>query len=348
MIKIIKVKLLPTAEQQTHLKQTSNVFVDVCNWLSERAFVLQEFRKNQLQKLIYGKCREAFPDFSSQLTVRAIDTVCQSYKLDKRKIHLFKKNSATVYDQRVLSFKKGCCSIWTMGGRLSIPVQIWDTELFGRNHGQTDLIHYKGNWYLHVSVWNEDIGIKPVSKYLGIDMGVNNIAVTSDGQIFSSDKIEKKRKQYAEHRRRLQLRNTRNSKRRIRRIGKKESRFRKDVNHQISKELIRVAKGTSRGISIENLNGINLRTTVRKDKRNQRMGWSFYQLGSFLEYKAAEQGIPFVKVTPKNTSRMCSNCGYIDKKNRKSQSEFICLKCGHMENADTNAAKNISGRATIN
>jgi len=40
----------------------------------------------------------------------------------------------------------------------------------------------------------------------------------------------------------------------------------------------------------------------------------------------------------------CSVCGYIDKDNRKTQSEFKCLKCNHQENADINASKNIAAR----
>ena len=73
------------------------------------------------------------------------------------------------------------------------------------------------------------------------------------------------------------------------------------------------------------------------------MSWSFFQ----LRYKAAEQAIPVVVVKAQNTSRRCSACGYIDKKNRKSQSEFCCKQCGHSENADLNAAKNIALRATM-
>lgn len=345
MNRIVKIKLLPTTEQKEALKSTSDTFTSVLNWLSSKAFHLQEFRKNQLQKLTYADCRSSFPGFSSQLTVRAVDTVCQSYKLDKRHIHLFKKNTSTVYDQRVLSFKKDKCSIWTMNGRLDIPIKIWNEDMFGRHHGQSDLIQKDDKWYLHISTYKDDPEVIPCQEYLGIDMGVNNIAVSSDNVIYSSEQIEKKRIKYYEHRRRLQLRGTKSAKRKIRKVGNKEARFRKNVNHVISKELIRRAKGTKRGIAIENLNGINRRTTVRKAQRNQRMGWSFHQLGSFLEYKAADQGIPFIKVNPKNTSRECSECGHIDKKNRKSQSEFLCLKCGHKDNADINAAKNISVRA---
>lgn len=49
-------------------------------------------------------------------------------------------------------------------------------------------------------------------------------------------------------------------------------------------------------------------------------------------------------VDPNNTSRECSSCGYISEDNRKTQSNFSCIQCGHHENADTNAAKNILTR----
>lgn len=55
-----------------------------------------------------------------------------------------------------------------------------------------------------------------------------------------------------------------------------------------------------------------------------------------------------VKVNPKNTSRECSRCHYIDKKNRGSQAEFLCLNCGYTDNADRNAAKVIAQRASVN
>ena len=348
MNRTVKVKLLPTPEQEDLLKRTSAVFVEVCNWISGKAFLLQEFRKNQLQKLVYGECRSSFPGFSSQLVVRAIDAVCQSYKLDKRHQREFRKDAATVYDQRVLSFDKDKCSIWTTGGRLEIPIRIWNEELFGRHHGQSDLVHSGGKWFLHVSVWGEDKEPRSCTEFIGVDMGVVNIAVTSDGAFYTGDAIERKRKKYHDHRQRLQSKGTKSARRRIRRIGRREARFRRDVNHIISKEIVHRAKGTCRGIAIEDLKGINRRTTVRKAQRNQRMGWSFHQLGGFLEYKAADAGIRFIKVNPRDTSKMCSRCRHVDKRNRKSQAEFKCLKCGHGMNADINAAINISARAVVN
>ena len=94
------------------------------------------------------------------------------------------------------------------------------------------------------------------------------------------------------------------------------------------------------------------KTRVRKNYRAQRCSWSFFQLRTFVNYKAVLKGIPVVLVNPKNTSRRCSVCGYISEDNRKSQASFVCtnpdLDCKHSENADFNASKNIRYWASVN
>ena len=76
-------------------------------------------------------------------------------------------------------------------------------------------------------------------------------------------------------------------------------------------------------------------------------GWAFFQLRAFLSYKAAIAGVKLVAVDPHNTSRTCPACGYIDKANRKSQSEFVCKSCGFAANADLVGATNIARRADV-
>ena len=48
-----------------------------------------------------------------------------------------------------------------------------------------------------------------------------------------------------------------------------------------------------------------------------------------------------VRVDPRNTSRTCSACGHVSPENRKMQEAFVCVACGHAENADAKAARNI-------
>jgi len=61
-----------------------------------------------------------------------------------------------------------------------------------------------------------------------------------------------------------------------------------------------------------------------------------------LQTLCENQGVPFIAVPCKNTSRRCSSCGYVHKDNRKTTDEFKCLKCGHDELSHLNAAKNIA------
>jgi len=69
------------------------------------------------------------------------------------------------------------------------------------------------------------------------------------------------------------------------------------------------------------------------------MGW--FEFGRQLEYKQRWRGGQVILINPRNTSRKCSVCGFTDKANRATQAQLSCMACGHTENADVNAAKNI-------
>jgi transposase len=72
--------------------------------------------------------------------------------------------------------------------------------------------------------------------------------------------------------------------------------------------------------------------------------WAFAQLGTFLAYKAKAAGVAFVEVDPAYTSQTCHRCGWVDKRNRRSQAEFECGRCRLVGHADHNAAINIATR----
>ena len=112
----------------------------------------------------------------------------------------------------------------------------------------------------------------------------------------------------------------------------------------MSKIIVKKAKDTNCFVALEDLTNINKETTVRKKQRAERYSWAFYQLRSFINYKAKLAGIPVVLVDPRNTSRTCSVCGHCEKSNRKNQEEFCCEKCNHEDHADYNAAKNIRNK----
>ncbi len=183
---------------------------------------------------------------------------------------------------------------------------------------------------------------------LGVDLGVVNIAVDSDGEAHTSAAIEHNRQKIQQLRSNLQKRGSLSAKRHLRKLAGRQRRFQKDINHVISKRLVEKAQCTNRAIGLEDLTGIRQRTKAKgAEQRARHSNWSFSQLRQYIAYKACMTGIPVILVDPRHTSQQCSNCGFIDKSNRKSQSEFLCLSCGYADHADRNAAKNIAYRAAL-
>ncbi len=152
------------------------------------------------------------------------------------------------------------------------------------------------------------------------------------------------RKRQGRLRQRLQAKKTSSARRLLKGCRRKEARFAADVNHRISKRIVAEAERTGRGIAVEALAGIRERVRLRKPQRTALHSWVFAQLGSFLAYKAKLSGVAFVEVDPAYTSQMCSACGWVDKKNRRSQAVFECGRCGFVGHADHNAAVNIATR----
>lgn len=121
----------------------------------------------------------------------------------------------------------------------------------------------------------------------------------------------------------------------LKRIKRKESRVVRDVNHKVSRRLVREAKENGVGIVLEELKGIRKTRKQARSFRYALNSWSFAQLGLFIEYKAKLLGVPVVKIDPRYSSQQCSRCGLLGMRAGK---DFKCPRCGHVEHADVNAA----------
>ena len=340
----MQVKLLPSPEQSSALLATMERFNAACDALAAVAFKHRCANKVELQKLAYADIRRDF-GLSAQMTVRAIAKVCEVYKRDKSIQPKFRPHGAIVYDQRILSWKgPDRVSILTLAGRTVMPwvAGEYQKARLNRVRGQADLIYRDGQFYLYVVVDIGDVPPGDPSDYLGVDLGIANLATDSDGERFSGAHVCNLRERHHRLRRRLQKKGTKSAKRLLRKRRAKETRFAKDVNHCISKAIVRKARDTGRGISLEDLKGIRERITVRRGQRRKHHSWAFSQLRLFLAYKAMAAGVPLVAVNPKYTSQQCSCCGSIDRANRPSRDRFACRSCGHAAAADHNAAVNIS------
>lgn len=343
----LQIQLLPASDHAARMKATVERFNEAADWLAGQAFDRKVSNKIELQRLLYGDLRERF-GLSAQMAVRCIAQVCEAYKRDKAKRPKFRKHAAMPFDQRMMSFKGiDRVSLLTLTGRVIIPFVMgkYQQERFTAAKGQADLVLRKdGKWFLLVTVDLPEGAPTPTTDFLGVDLGIVNLATDSDGNTYSGEAVEKVRRRHHRNRKRLQRKGTRGAKKRLRKLSGREARFRKHQNHVISKAIVAHAKDTDRGIALEDLKGIRERTTVGRKQRARHAGWSFYQLRSYLEYKAKLAGVFVVAVDPRNTSRMCNACGYCEKANRKSQTEFVCRSCGHSANADLNAALNLRMR----
>ena len=183
-------------------------------------------------------------------------------------------------------------------------------------------------------------------KVLGVDLGLHALYKDSEGGEYRYPRVQRVRRRHAYDRRTLQEKGTRSAHRRLKAMKRREERFIRDVDHCAAK---RLADTPGIGvIAFEDLSQIRRLarkgTKTSRRRRNMLNQWPFSQLQEFTAYKAAAKGIRVVMVNPAYTSQRCNRCGYVDKRNR-DRARFDCLRCGHSDDADHNAALNIRDRA---
>ena len=202
----LQTQLLPTPKDAAKLMATVERFNEAATWLAAVAFDRKLANKFELQKLCYAELRQRF-GLSSQMAIRCIAQVVEAYKKDKDKRPKYRRRSAMPFDQRMVSFKgPDRVSLLTLEGRVIVPFIMgkYQAERFGFAKGQCDLVlRHDGKWFLLVTVEVPDGTKPPTTDFLGVDLGVINIAVDSDGRKHTSEKIEAKRVQYATRRRTL-------------------------------------------------------------------------------------------------------------------------------------------------
>lgn len=373
---VIQVKLVPDSRQDQLLAATLHACNTAANQVSEVARSRNITKGWDLRKVTYAMVKELVP--GAQAAQHSIAKVAQSYTTHRanltagrygrrgtarraaaeQKVIVFRNDAAQPYDKRILSWKhqEQIVSIWVIDtgagkpGRIQVPFtgqQDQLRRLASLPIGESDLINRDGQWYLMatVTVPTEQClftegAITAEEDWIGVDLGINQLAATSDGAMYAGEPVVHRRKQYLCMRSELQRKRTKSAKRRLKRRSRKESRWMRDLNHTIAKKTVLEAKRTERGISVEVLTGIRERVRHRKPQRSIFSSWAFAQLGGYLEYKSRQAGVPFVQVDPRHTSQRCHACGHTERKNRNGE-EFVCRSCGVVAHADLNASWNI-------
>jgi putative transposase len=145
------------------------------------------------------------------------------------------------------------------------------------------------------------------------------------------------------------------------RCHEKIANIRKDFCHKTSHSI--VSKPENKVIVLEDLRVKNM-TASPEAKQDEQTGQfqpngatakaglnraildkGWFQLEAYIKYKAHRAGKAWFKVPAHHTSQECAACGHTHPSNRTSQSRFVCTSCGHIDNADHNAAEVIKKRA---
>jgi len=334
------------------MEQANEAF-NIC---TEFGFNNKTTSKNMVHHGTYYDVREKYPDLPSALVQTIRDNACESLKGIKLKAQPTKKEHSSIrYDKRTvrINLSQSEASLSTINGR--VKGKLASPKYFKKYEdwkiGGCTLIYRDGEFYLNIFAEKDNPKPSKNKKVLGIDRGINNVAVCSDNSFINSRKIKNIKGHYAHLKRELQAKGTRSAKRKLKRVAGRERRFVRNVNHMIANEIVSKPYGI---FALEDLT--NIRVQKRLGKRfNRKLGnWSFNELEQILRYKAENKGKKVVLVDSRYSSQKCSKCGYTSRSNRKL-SEFKCGSCGLEIHADLNASRNIAqagisglGRLSVN
>jgi len=346
LVRTIKIRL---NEPKSIFQPTIDAYTKVFNFTCQIGWNDKDFNGVSLHHKVYSTTRQYLP---SQLAVSARTKATEALKSTRKKLKQKKKVSCPQSKQASIRYDARSYNVWlekseislsTIEGRKRFKIDIPDyfKKYLSWRRCTADLFIRKGKVFLNIVLEKEVNDPVPNGKFVGVDRGIKKLAVTSDKRFFGGGHVKQVSRRYKRLRSILQSKKH-SGKRHLKKISHKENRFRRDVNHVISKKLVSTLE-TGTTIVLEKLKGIREKTIKKRRKKNryEHSSWSYFQLEEFLKYKAAEKGLDIQYVDARYTSRGCSKCKHIARSNRLSQSRFRCKKCGYQLNADLNASFNI-------
>jgi len=334
-----KVKLADISEV---LNDTMRVYAQAVQLCIDTAWRHNITAKAPLQRRCYAEVKERF-GLQAQLVINAITQAVEMVKSAKSKPEVSPELSIRYNFPRCASIAKDWTriSLSTIKGRVKFKImipEVFEQYLEWKLGERTLIKDYKGRFFFCFT-FSKETDIQPEGSnhctILGVDLGVNSLAVTSDGDFFGS--IKQQRIRWERLVAELQSKGTRAAKRKLQQASGTWKRFMTWVNHNVSK---RIVETLSAGdvLVMEDLTYIRQTATYNRWVHK----WAFRELQLFLEYKATLKGVRVVYVKPHYTSQECSRCH--NRNTRRHRGFFECLTCGHTLNSDLNGARNIAQR----
>ena len=366
MRRTVVVKLDMDDSDATLLHKTVKQYLWACNYVVQDAWKddYKPTSKRKLHNRTYDDVRDQtrlqanLVQSARNKAAEAIKSVVERWKQGKQASKPNFTTPSIRYDKRSATFHDDHVSLSTVNGRIDVeyilpPEGDNPQTSYLRNNdyevtGAT--LQYRetaDTFFLHIGTKAEmeseipDTGGAGHSTVLGVDLGIEQLAVTSTGQFWSGGYLNHRRREYERVRGDLQRTGTESAHQTLEQLGDRETRWAEDYLHRISKAIVQeaVAHDCDR-IAFEELTDIRERLPGAK----QFHAWAFRRLYDYVAYKANAEGIDTTQVDPAYTSQRCSKCGTTLEENRRSQTTFCCQKCDYEAHADYNAAKNIGFR----
>ena len=363
------VKLAVSDEQRDALHRTAEQYLYCANrtadycW-SDTSYTECKINKREVRDALYAELREE-TDLQAQLVqaatkraVEAIKGVIERWQKGQRVSQPTFTAETMDYDTRSATFYRNKVSLATVEGRVEpsfvLPADSptpYERYVLSENYEYREsTLRYDaaaGEFYLNLSTRRTD-GDDEVSEdtghqtVLGIDLGVNSLAVASTGTFWQGDDYDHWCREFEKRRGEMQQRRTQAAHNALLRLGKREEAWRKQYIHTVANEIVSEAVEHDCDVIVfEDLTDIRERLPQAKWHHI----WAFRRLYEYVSYKAPEQDVSVEQIEPTHTSQRCSrtDCGFTHEANRHGE-HFECQKCGYEVNADYNAAKNIGLR----
>jgi len=379
MIKCFKVQLLPNNTQQTRLFQYAGAARFAYNW------ALSQERDNHQSgnKFISeGDLRKAFTilrnstdyrwlqSISNNVTKQAIKDACGAYQKFFNKQANFpkfksRKHSKMAFFQDPIKLKFTATHVKLEGiarcirknrrklnfvrlaehNRIPIGVKYYNPRI------TFDGLH----WWISVGIEVPERQVSLNSTGMGIDLGIKDLAVCSDGTAYKNINKSNEIKRLEKRKHRIQrsisrkyiknkkgesyckTSNIKKSEKLLLKVTRRLTNIRENYLHQVTTE---ITNRKPRFVAIEDLNVGGMMKNRHLSKSIQDQG--FHRFRCYMEYKCVERGIPIVAVDRwYPSSKLCSCCGNVKSDLKLSDRTYRCNICGNTIDRDFQAALNI-------
>jgi putative transposase len=370
MLKAVKIRLYPTTEQQTAIAQQ----IGAARYAYNRSLALRKFAYTKfgiklgkfdlIKRITTLKERDKtswLKDADSQALQQSIANMDKAYQ------HFFKGGGFPKFKSRHHSKQSYQYPqrVKIDGSKVYLPKVGWvkckglREDIVGKI--KTVTVSHEANLYHAALLIDDGIETVPVctnTNAIGLDVGVSLVVADSEGGmtkpldlVHELTRLRVRAQQLS--RKKNGSKNRAKAKVKLAKQNLRIANMRKDFLHKLSlqyaenqgivvvedlkiKNMAKSAKGTKEkpGKQVAQKRGLNRSIT--------QQSWGLFF--EFLEYKVVARGGTFVKVDPRHTSQTCNVCGHVSSENRLKQEKFVCKACGHKDNADVNAAKNIRDR----